>query len=668
MFWIFAWSLLGCGSPADGVPAEVPVPEVHSVESTISAERLVVDVLDRATLDSLESAGLTLSSLLGSPAPRESLAAAGARSAPAALFQALSASIEASIGDIPDRDLVFEHADAIKYPAGNVGRTVDVRWLSSPYAEFRLIGVVSRVDRRDFAGGCGETRVLYRLSYQFPEDQGGSSSRLPFLLNVVLQNPGSDCRAIARRWMDPPTAGPERAKWVQERLLSGTTLKQVEVNAQIVRFPAGFDTEFGGQALYLLQVFEPTSEGFRAKPLENTPDVARLLRDEGARAELTGWISANLDGIDRGVYQIPETLLATKALSWSTLGVNRAANKPFAALYPEERWQELPDPRSDARKFLGGRRSLVERLDNGSCTGCHQSGTMAGFQVLGEEDPAIDGVTNRLALARSPHAMRERERRLAYAEALVNGRSPEVFRPHSLGEATASADHACVPEAFRSELANGAAWGCAAPSVCRIVVQDAKIALPFGQCVISPEAPDSLTAGRTCREGVVSSRKPESDPFNAHAYKDKFAHAQLYGLPEDQRMDAEHFNCRPPLIGVPLGRAYRGCTDQERTLEGVLRAEGSIAPEMCAVVGGSKFDKCVEGNFHECMEGIVGRGMVDTCHPGRTCREDYSCQAVPAELPGMPPVAADLAKSGVGFCTPTYFLFQLRLDGHPVPK
>ena len=27
-----------------------------------------------------------------------------------------------------------------------------------------------------------------------------------------------------------------------------------------------------------------------------------------------------------------------------------------------------------------------------------------------------------------------------------------------------------------------------------------------------------------------------------------------------------------------------------------------------------------------------------------------------------------LAEAGIGFCTPTYFLFQLRLDGHPVPR
>src|SRR5262245_61437810 len=33
----------------------------------------------------------------------------------------------------------------------NVGRVMDVRWLQSPLAAFRLVGVVNRIDRKDFA-------------------------------------------------------------------------------------------------------------------------------------------------------------------------------------------------------------------------------------------------------------------------------------------------------------------------------------------------------------------------------------------------------------------------------------------------------------------------------------------------------------------------------------
>ena len=34
---------------------------------------------------------------------------------------------------------------------GNVGRVIDMRWLKTEAARFRLVGVVNRLDRRDFA-------------------------------------------------------------------------------------------------------------------------------------------------------------------------------------------------------------------------------------------------------------------------------------------------------------------------------------------------------------------------------------------------------------------------------------------------------------------------------------------------------------------------------------
>ena len=69
----------------------------------------------------------------------------------------------------------------------------------------------------------------------------------------------------------------------------------------------------------------------------------------------------------------------------------------------------------------------------------------------------------------------------------------------------------------------------------------------------------------------------------------------------------------------------------------------------------------------------VGRGMLDTCSPTRFCREDYICQAMPEDLTrgAIKPSAQALnvlKTEKIGFCTPTYFVYQLRLDGHPNPK
>ncbi|TIT24930.1 MAG: hypothetical protein E5W86_16150, partial [Mesorhizobium sp.] len=48
---------------------------------------------------------------------------------------------------------------------GNVGRIMDMRWLKTNAARFRLVGVVNRLDRRDFAAlsgdkNCGEVRFI----------------------------------------------------------------------------------------------------------------------------------------------------------------------------------------------------------------------------------------------------------------------------------------------------------------------------------------------------------------------------------------------------------------------------------------------------------------------------------------------------------------------------
>ena len=56
------------------------------------------------------------------------------------------------------------------------------------------------------------------------------------------------------------------------------------------------------------------------------------------------------------------------------------------------------------------------------------------------------------------------------------------------------------------------------------------------------------------------------------------------------------------------------------------------------------------------------RGNRASCDADRLCREDFMCQSLPADVPD-----AARVRDRVGFCSPTYFLFQMRLDGHPDP-
>ncbi len=203
-----------------------------------------------------------------------------------------------------------------------------------------------------------------------------------------------DCASVARAWAGLPDAGPALATALRAGPLDldRLALDRVEVNAQVLRLPSGLETDFAGQAAYLLAVYRlACARGACAvtrQPLENSPDVGRLLSDPMLRADLDRWINENIDAIDKGAYLIPDRFLADQALSWSNLGVNRLANHPFSALYPAEERHRLQDPAGrPGLGFVASRAGLVERLDNGSCSGCHQAGSTAGFHLLGRTIP-----------------------------------------------------------------------------------------------------------------------------------------------------------------------------------------------------------------------------------------------------------------------------------------
>jgi hypothetical protein len=132
----------------------------------------------------------------------------------------------------------------------------------------------------------------------------------------------------------------------------------------------------------------------------------------------------------------------------------------------------------------------------------------------------------------------------------------------------------------------------------------------------------------------------------------------------------------------------RKCTLAEENFE-VDFAKG-VPDELCANQGGQGFDMCAaSGDSGACLETKVARSMLDTCSPSRACREDYICQAFPEyqkiskadyvrrkkgqlinistpdKINGK--AIARAHELNVGFCVPTYFLFNMRLDGHPSP-
>jgi hypothetical protein len=549
---------------------------------------------------------------------------------------------------------------------GNVGRVIDMRWFTTNAARFRLVGVVNRLDRRDFSAirgeqGCGEVRFIYRLAYAFRKKGKLLSSRLPVNFNAVF-SAGADadggCTGVAGRWT-PLVDESVDVGWLTGGPLEKAELrfKQLELNAQVVRFPSGQETEFGGQAAYLMRIFGLEGGTVVEKGLENTPDKPRIAADAALKQQLVDYIKANAVGIDLGVYEVPEPLLARKVISWSTFGSVRRANHPYGELLSPDAFAGVDFA---PMRLLKSADALIERLDNGACQGCHQSGSTAGFHFIGLDDEKSSPL-NRIEVGLSPHFHAEQPRRIAWLQAVMEDREPQRFRPLSSAPA---ADWANAEPAYKEAgiampciidedaAAFGENWACGEGTVCTPIASATGTRMKFAQCLLPPKS-KAMFSGHPCLTGEIATN--ESQPFNDRM---KITGQFAAFAPDINRTD---YTCRPPKIGVPGGLAYRACNDKDRSFAN-FKPGKRMPNEICGLVGGKKFDICVAtNNFDQCLGGAVNRGNRPSCSADHFCREDYMCQAFPDDTPGLAKV------KGIGFCSPTYFVFQMRIDNHATP-
>jgi hypothetical protein len=591
---------------------------------------------------------------------------------------------------------------------GNVARVFNEKWLGSSDGLFILSGVVNRMDRRDFDPAyCGELRFIYRLGYEVRMNGKTYASRMPFTVNMVFSyaDDGRKCQDIASLWRIPGIDNDDPAV-IAQRLLQGPLdfsrliFKQMELNAQVVRFPSDLENmenrKFAGQAIYWMRIFALKDGKFQPTKLENTPDVQAILKDPAKQKQLQDYLSSHMAEIDNGAFRVPESLQADIALSFSTAGSARVANRPFDLVVGKEQAAQLVAAAGDpakALKFVQSGAGLLERLNTSSCMGCHQSSSTAGFHFLGVDrfdlgrdadaiKAALDG--NKLQLPFSPHVYAELARRKDYVERVSLGQAPNTYRPHPSAPAAAwenaSPAYAAagdnMPCPLNADLANTAKWSCNAARnlSCQPMVTNASTSSHLGQCM---PAAQNISAGLTCRSNAIddsTAKNAARDPlgFNLRSFTDRVGEEELvYKIPEG-KLSGYDYNCRPTKIGVPLGRITRPCKPEEATLS-AIRA-GSMPSEICAVVGGKGFEQMAKGYFDSGIFAAgVGRGLLNTCTPSRFCREDYICQEMPDFVTGAKfNVSAQALNSlrtrKIGFCTPTYFVYQLRLDGHPNPR
>ena len=190
---------------------------VLGLASTASAQPFL-HVEDRDELSRLEEMGYGFEHLFGAPGADNLELLLDA--APA--YRSIVETISADLGELR-AEIVAGGRSLSEFTTSETGRIMDMRWLTSYASRFRLVGVVNRLDRRDFHAArgedtCGETRLVYRLAYAFRKDGKGKvlSSRMPFNLNAVFDVPkdaDGGCVEAVARW-HPGEGETVNARWV----------------------------------------------------------------------------------------------------------------------------------------------------------------------------------------------------------------------------------------------------------------------------------------------------------------------------------------------------------------------------------------------------------------------------------------------------------------------
>jgi hypothetical protein len=253
-----------------------------------------------------------------------------------------------------------------------------------------------------------------------------------------------------------------------------------------------------------------------------------------------------------------------------------------------------------------------------TCTGCHQGRTVAGFHFLGIDRPQTDAV-NAIAVAGSPHFVLDQPRRRAYVEAVANGDAAIAPRPLSVradrGEGSFGSHCGLGDPSF-------SAWSCEPGLRCEAVTADDRVSRT-GVCLPAPRM-----AGSVCQPArIVHDRDPHRDRLVAQGETS----CGVLGV------------CESSQVGFPSGMCAGSCA-------------GAMQPgETCGSIAILQpFNGCLAARrpFAQCLHDNVRPARLRACAAEQPCRDDFICART---------------ATGQGACIPPYFLFQLRVDGHPSP-
>ena len=322
--------------------------------------------------------------------------------------------------------------------------------LYSPQTRFVLAGIVNRMDRAYVSeADCGEIRLIYRLTrMNVPETGDNTSSlRLPMTLNLVLRAvdrvSGSSiaCSEIANRWLATGGTFKEKlqAKDGPLDLLGPENIDRIETSLQIAHAPKSAVRDF--RTDYLLKVFryDRHARVFGESPMENQIDRTRILADDGLKREFRNWLldPVNLAAFDRGTVLIPEKFLATGAVAPTPVGFDPSDLEPEFGLVQGEGAvfteadvvSALKKAAANGAKLQNIRslRGFERRLNDVTCSGCHQTRGIGGFHFPGVDWLAAKP-SNETTVPASPHFFGDQVRRRDILAAIRDGKPPDYSR------------------------------------------------------------------------------------------------------------------------------------------------------------------------------------------------------------------------------------------------
>ena len=369
-----------------------------------------------------------------------------------------------------DRYIAMHRARSTNESIG-VGASFDVQLFDrsvfdSDEARFVLAGIISRIDRAYVSPeSCGEIRLIYRLVRTRPveSDQGITLPRLPMTLNVVLKANSERmktadgvalaCSEIARRWLATANWPQTGERLAIELMSPGGPLElaklagidRIETNLQIAHAPKSAVREFRTDYLLKLFRYNPRTHAFEEGPLENQIDRDRILADDNLKREFRTWLldPKNFSEFDRGTVLIPEKFLAKGAIAATPVGLASSNLQPAFGFvqadgYGNEVFGESEvvaalKKASDSGIAMQNIQSVAgfeRRLNDMTCSGCHQTRGIGGFHFPGVDWMAAKP-SNSAVVPASLHFFGDQIRRRDILTSISNGAPPDFSRGFS---------------------------------------------------------------------------------------------------------------------------------------------------------------------------------------------------------------------------------------------